>query len=168
MNVGTRKPRYKAEKQFAKFLDSKGKRWQYEPKRFQVYWSKYTPDFYVAKEDAYYEVMSTRQRFQSAKYKIGAFLNLYPSINLQIVRPNGESYLLPDNRAIARKEAIRPVTANYFGQKCVDVKLPLRLWKLLRKLADEERRQGMTAYYVEKAVSRYLKSRNIILKSRNT
>ena len=53
---GTINMRSKSETLFAYHLDSLGIDWQYEPQRFDLGWSTYTPDFYMPGLDQWIEV----------------------------------------------------------------------------------------------------------------
>ena len=55
-NGTTRKMRSKSEVIFASDLDAQGIEWQYEPKRFDLGWSTYCPDFYLPAFDRWVEV----------------------------------------------------------------------------------------------------------------
>lgn len=48
--------RSKSEALFAHHLDSLGMEWEYEPERFDLGWSTYTPDFYLPEFDHWVEV----------------------------------------------------------------------------------------------------------------
>jgi len=66
---------------YAKWLDKKNIKWQYEPKTFEL--SKentYTPDFYLPETDTYVEIKG--RWYNDAKKKFKLFQKKYYSINL--------------------------------------------------------------------------------------
>lgn len=68
---------------FAQFLDLSGYKWQYEPKRFNLGDSTYTPDFYLPEFDCYIEIKGWFPI--EIKNKIDKFKHLYSRIKLQIL-----------------------------------------------------------------------------------
>lgn len=88
---------YQSEKTFVDFLDSQGLEWEYEPRRFDLGDSIYTPDFYVPSQDVYYEVIGTQPSYiaHSKKKHFEKMSELFPNINLRIVYPDGQPYPPP-------------------------------------------------------------------------
>lgn len=73
--------RSKSETLFAAALDALGLSWEYEPTRFDLGWSTYTPDFYIADLDLWIEVKGfwreeslRKVRDFSAGHQISAFM----------------------------------------------------------------------------------------------
>jgi len=82
----------KREEIFARHLENQGKCWAFEPIRFEVNQTTYTPDFYCPDEDTFYEVVGTRQAISQRAKKIADFIEIYPHIKFKLVHPNGEKY----------------------------------------------------------------------------
>ena len=72
---------------YAKFLDSHGWEWQYEPKAFDLGDSTYTPDFYLPLMDAYVEIKGYLTR--ANKFKIDRFRELYPNVGWKLLEKSG-------------------------------------------------------------------------------
>jgi predicted nuclease of restriction endonuclease-like RecB superfamily len=73
--------RSKSETLFAAALDALGLSWEYEPVRFDLGWSTYTPDFYIADLDLWIEVKGfwredslRKVREFSQDHRISAFM----------------------------------------------------------------------------------------------
>jgi len=83
----TNHPRHKREIAFQEEMKAKGIDLVYEPRFFCLSnGSRYTPDFYDPIEDKYYELISTRQRWQQCKDKLRLFQVEYPEIKFEIVK----------------------------------------------------------------------------------
>lgn len=92
-----RQPRHEREIEFARYLESEGKTWIYEPKIFYLEGFdgeriKYTPDFYCPEDNTYYEVAGSRQAFSRNKQKYFLLASRNPSIKFAVVKPNGFPY----------------------------------------------------------------------------
>ena len=68
------------EVRFAKILDKRKMKWHYEPKRFNLGWCTYLPDFYVPAMKSYIEIKGWFA--PTAQKKIASFRQLYPQHNL--------------------------------------------------------------------------------------
>jgi len=96
--VQPKKPRHSREIAFLREMKDKGTTLIYEPRVFYLSsGSTYTPDFYDPEEDKYYELISTRQRWQQCKDKLRLFQVDYPDINFEIIAKykKKKSYVLP-------------------------------------------------------------------------
>lgn len=72
------------ELEYAKYLDSKGVNWSYEPKRFTLSDGRtYTPDFYLIDEDKYIEIKG--YWYEKAKQKFLQFREEHPEIKIQVI-----------------------------------------------------------------------------------
>ena len=70
---------------FAQRIDRAGKTWIYQPRSFRTSVGSYQPDFYVIEDQAFYEIVGSRQAYSYARVKIGAFINEYPQHTLIVV-----------------------------------------------------------------------------------
>jgi len=68
---------------YAKELDSKGIKWLYESKTFNLETTTYTPDFYLPESDTYVEIKGWWR--DDAKEKFDLFKKLYPNIIILIL-----------------------------------------------------------------------------------
>jgi len=68
---------------YAKELDSKSIKWQYESKTFDLGHTSYTPDFYLSVTNEYIEVKGYISDI--FKYKFELFKQLYPDIKIKIL-----------------------------------------------------------------------------------
>jgi len=89
------KIRHKREQIFADFLTDQGKEFVYQSTVFNINGIQYRPDFYVIKEQTYYEVVGSRQAFHQNQIKINYILSVYPFIKLKIVNPDGSDHIIP-------------------------------------------------------------------------
>jgi hypothetical protein len=71
---------------FAEALDAAGVHWTYEPKRFNLGWSSYLPDFYLPAQDLYIEVKGWLKE-ESGK-KIAAFQDLGHKVVMVTYHPS--------------------------------------------------------------------------------
>jgi len=69
------------EARYAKLLDSLRIEWIYEPKRFDLGWCTYMPDFYLPKTDEYKEVKGWMT--EEAQRKVDSFISL--GYNLEVI-----------------------------------------------------------------------------------
>lgn len=90
--------RYDRERKFAlTFFDHD--KWVHEPRPFYLSdGTKYLPDFYDAKRDAYIEVVGSRQAYHNNKHKYVMFCNEYKNIQLEFRLPSGESLEIRNGR----------------------------------------------------------------------
>lgn len=72
----------------------------YQPCTFDLNYTKYTPDFYDASFNVFYEIIGTRQRFEQLKEKIKTFRELFPQIKLEICLRDGSPYHSTKNQEI--------------------------------------------------------------------
>ena len=72
--------------------------WIAQPATFRLNGTRYTPDFYDSKTNTFIEVSATRQAYSFNKHKYDLFRKLYPKLNFEIRKPNGE--LLEEDRPI--------------------------------------------------------------------
>jgi len=68
---------------YARYLDSKNIKWQYEPKTFDLGDSTYTPDFYLPETNEYIEIKGWWRGNSKKKFK--KFKELYPEIKITIL-----------------------------------------------------------------------------------
>ena len=66
------------------------KNWIYEPVRFKLNGTTYTPDFYDQEKNVFIEVVGTKQAFHRNKEKYKEFKKIYPGINFEIRESNGK------------------------------------------------------------------------------
>lgn len=71
------------EVKYAKYLDKRGIKWFYEPKRFNLGQLTYLPDFYLPEKKKYVEIKGWMS--PESYFKIKKFLETYPQIRLQIL-----------------------------------------------------------------------------------
>ena len=90
--IGIERKMYPREKEFSKLLDKQGRKWIYEPKRFNLNNTTYCPDFYIPKEKLYIEVVGSRQAYHLNKKKIAKFRRLFPKIKLLVMEWKGKKY----------------------------------------------------------------------------
>ena len=64
--------------------------WHYSPALFHLNGENYTPDFYDGEKNVFIEVAGTRQAYFFNKFKYDLMRQLYPKINFEIRRPDGE------------------------------------------------------------------------------
>lgn len=64
----------------------------YEPTIFRINGTKYIPDFYDPKENCFYEIIGSRQRFEQLKNKLRKFRECYPEIKLIVCFGDGKPY----------------------------------------------------------------------------
>jgi len=67
---------------FARFLDLSGYKWFYEPKRFNLKNTTYTPDFYIPIWDLYIEIKG--YKWKSWEKKFNLFKRLYPKVRIKV------------------------------------------------------------------------------------
>lgn len=80
------------EGQFAEHLESQGKSWAYQPIKFELKNTTYKPDFYCPDNNTFYEIAGTRQAIHQRKRKVKELMEMFPNINIKIVKPNGNKY----------------------------------------------------------------------------
>ena len=68
---------------YAKWLDKKGIKWQYESKVFDLGICTYTPDFYLLETDTYIEIKGWWR--DKSKYKFELFKQIYPQERISIL-----------------------------------------------------------------------------------
>ena len=66
------------------------KNWIPQPALFSLNGKGYKPDFYDVERNTFIEVSGTRQAYHANKDKYDLFRKLYPKINFEIRKPNGE------------------------------------------------------------------------------
>lgn len=88
---------HRSEKQFADVMKAREKVLKYHPCTFRMGHTTYTPDFYCADDDIYYEVKKTCSSREAAK--IISFKKAYPKIALKVVSPSGYPYYCPGSDA---------------------------------------------------------------------
>lgn len=72
------------EANFARVLNYQGKRWEYEPKTFQLEPSfSYTPDFYVIDENVFYEIKGRMD--DRARRQLSLMSQVHPDIVLRVI-----------------------------------------------------------------------------------
>ena len=64
--------------------------WTFNPAVFRLNGEKYNPDFYDGERNVFIEVSRTRQAYYQNKPKYDLMRQLYPKINFEIRRPDGE------------------------------------------------------------------------------
>lgn len=57
---------------------------------FAFKWTRYTPDWYDATADTYYEVIGSRQRFQAILPTLDLMAVVHPEVDFRVVTPSGE------------------------------------------------------------------------------
>jgi len=99
---GTINMRSRSETLFAHHLDSLGVDWQYEPERFDLGWSTYTPDFYMPKLDRWIEVkgqwtdVSLRKFTEFQQTHLASAVMAKDLLNFS----GGSSWSLPDQKGV--------------------------------------------------------------------
>jgi len=125
---------FKSEEVFAKFLDDQGKRWFYEPRKFNLSFSSYTPDFYCVDNDTYYEVANGKSTLIKKEAKMNLFEKEYPDLKLKVVTPKGKEIPKIDGRYCISKANVAnhsPITA---------FSIPKELLEKVKAVAKEEDR----------------------------
>lgn len=122
--------RHARERQFAlAFFDHE--KWVHEPRYFYLSdGTKYLPDFYDAKRDAYIEVVGTRQAYSNNKEKYSLFCVEYPLIQIEFRTPDGKILELKNGRTIyksvkkkgRRREYLKNMAGASRLQEIVDAK----------------------------------------------
>lgn len=69
---------------FARWLDFSGIKWEYEPKRFDLGYTTYTPDFYLPEFDVFIEIKGYLTKI--AEKKMNVFVNKYKNINFKLLK----------------------------------------------------------------------------------
>ena len=64
--------------------------WVHKPLRFRLNSTTYEPDFYDSRTGVFLEVSATRQAYHANKHKYKSFRKLFPTLTLEIRKPNGE------------------------------------------------------------------------------
>lgn len=102
--------RHERERQFVeKYFDHD--EWVYEPITFNIGETKrirYTPDFYDKKNDAYIEVVGTRQAFYANNAKYQLFREAYPHIKLLVLDVDGNPFEIKKKRETAARKRRAP------------------------------------------------------------
>lgn len=70
------------EARFAKALDARGMKWEYETKRFDLGSCSYVPDFYVPETETYWETKGWMD--DRSKIKVRLFREKYPELSLVV------------------------------------------------------------------------------------
>jgi len=96
MKTKPHKVRYRAERIFAKFLKESGLEFVYQPAVFHFNGISYHPDFYIPKDQIFYEVIGTRQAYSQIRQKIEILKNIYPFLKILTVNPDGTPYKYRD------------------------------------------------------------------------
>lgn len=92
--------RHSREREFALALFDHDK-WVHEPRYFYLSdGTKYLPDFYDAKRDAYIEVVGSRQAYSKNRDKYSMFCEEYPMIQFEFRMPDGEILELKNGRTV--------------------------------------------------------------------
>jgi len=71
------------ETKYAKYLDEKNIKWNYEPKRFNLGNMTYTPDFYLPKTNTYIEIKGYWR--DNGKQRFFKFKKLNPDLNIKLL-----------------------------------------------------------------------------------
>jgi len=135
----------KREEEFAEFLINQNKSFSFEPLRFQLKNTKYTPDFYCPEDDTFYEVVGSRQAIHANKIKILEFKKKYPDLKFELVKPNGKKYSMKKQEA-----ELMP--------RIVLIRLPNVLYDRLHILKKREHDKSISAIIRESIVN-YLNKR---------
>ena len=161
--VQPKQPRYPREIAFMNEMKDKGISLIYEPRTFYLSsGSRYTPDFYDPAEDKYYELISTRQRWQQCKDKLRLFQVEYPNINFEIImsyRKNGNHSDHPIMKWLCKKQIQKDefskslgITVNYLSMIIASSALPGR--DLCFKI-EEVTNKEVTMYMLKDAYDQY-------------
>ena len=137
MTIDSKQPRHSREITFMNNMKDKGINLIYEPRTFYLSnGSRYTPDFYDPQEDKYYELISTRQRWQQCKDKLRLFQVEHPGVNFEIVmsyRKNGNHLDHPIMKWLRKKQIQKDefskrlgITVNYLSMIIASSVLPGR------------------------------------------
>lgn len=98
------KIRYSCEQRFAEILIKQGKKFIYQPAKFNVNSISYTPDFYIPEERTFYEVAGTRQAHSRNRKQIKLIKKVYPFIRIKVVNPDGSNYKSHKLRSLPLEE----------------------------------------------------------------
>lgn len=78
------------EKIFIAIMKSRGLVVEYEPKKFELVGGiTYTPDFYCAQTDSWWEVSSTKPCYEKSLPKVLQLRKLHPGLKIFMVKPDG-------------------------------------------------------------------------------
>jgi hypothetical protein len=106
MKTKPHKIRHAAEQIFADILKQSQLEFVYQPATFHFNGISYTPDFYVPKDQTFYEVIGTRQAYSLTRQKINLLEKVYPFLKICIVNPDGTNY---ESRPI--RKSIEPLVS---------------------------------------------------------
>lgn len=134
------------EGQFAEHLESQGKSWAYQPVKFKLKNTTYKPDFYCPENNTFYEVAGTRQAIHQRREKVKELLRIFPDINIEIVKPNGNKYKF-------YKEGLKMKEKT----KTVILKIKESSFKGLKKIAEKEERT--MASIIRQAIKEHLEKK---------
>lgn len=149
----SRLPRFEAEKEFAAFLESKGRTWVYEPcsldtgvpceilDQNQVY----IPDFWCKEDGCYYEVSASKEAYLLSMAKIEKVLKLQPELSIKLVNPNGTSFILSKHLISEYlPEELFDWANDYVARKRIrGPKGNISFSELLRRLLEKERKKDV-------------------------
>lgn len=99
--MGSSRNGYLREEQFRQKMEKRGVLLE-RPKSFRFCLSTYTPDFYSPSENAYYEVIGTRQRAAHVRMLADLIQAYYPTAILRFVKPDGTRYTFGHQRRVRR------------------------------------------------------------------
>lgn len=120
--------------------------WEYEPRKFQLTRTTYTPDFYDMRRDVYIEVSGCRGSYYKNRHKYKEFRELYPNLKLEVRLRDGSLF---DERGWKSVNSERVVFT---------VKISAVLHECLRKAAYEQRRS--MADIMRELIEAYLSREN--------
>lgn len=84
-------PKHESERRFARLFFNHSD-WIYEPWKFNLYSTTYTPDFLDLRRNVYIEVVGSRQAYYQNKTKYSLFREIFPHLCLEIRSSDGSFY----------------------------------------------------------------------------
>lgn len=85
------------ESNFARFLNYKNIKWEYEPKHFKLYDGRtYTPDFLLIKENKYIEIKGYWR--DDAREKFDLFKEQYPEVVIELIETKKYKQIIKENK----------------------------------------------------------------------
>ena len=113
-----------SEKAFYKLKACENKTVTYKPKWFyfniaEIGCVKYMPDFYCKEEDAYYEVVGTKQAYKQNLSKYLLMSKFFPEVKFFVVTSNGTPYRKAILHSGYKNNSIHPLV-KYLSEHCLN------------------------------------------------
>ena len=133
------------EKVFADSLTAKKIKWVYQPKRFDLGNTTYTPDFFLPSKKMYVEVVGSHGAFKRGILKINRLKQLYPKIKLLVLDYKGNPY--------PYKKGIKLYAES--TENATSVKISIEQYERIKKFA--KKHDKCVIAIIRSAIEKYLK-----------